>query len=229
MRCSLMTRTLILTVAAVIIAAPAIAYENVTAVEAYEMTVTGQANLLDIRTLEEAYWVGSPANMAGDAIAYLIPWQFMTMNPDGTKTKIFNEDFTAIIQALFPDLDTPLILMCRSGGRSTDAGDLLEDLGYTQIYELDNAAKESLNGRGGRGGFQGTSYSNAFAGYRGYAGRLPLHTCSEIGVVWGQNKLTTETTTGPVNPEASVSWTDSGLPMTQSLNADLIFVSVPTK
>ena len=229
MRCSLMTRTLILTVAAVIIAAPAIAYENVTAVEAYEMTVTGQANLIDTRTLEEAYWVGSPANMAGEAIAYLIPWQFMTMNPDGTKTKQDNEDFAATIQALFPDLDAPLILMCRSGGRSTHAGNLLDSLGYTQIYELDNAAKEALNGSGGRGGFQGTSYSNAFAGYRGYAGRLPLHTCSEISVVWGQNKLTTETTTGPVNPEASVSWTDSGLPMTQSLNADLIFVSAPTE
>lgn len=229
MRCSLMTRALILTVAAVIFAAPGFAYENVTAVEAYELTVTGQANLIDVRTLEEAYWVGSPADTQGDAIAYLIPWEFMTMNSDGTKTKVFNEDFVATIQALFPDLDTPLILMCRSGGRSTHAGHLLDDLGYTRIYELDNAAKEALNGSGGRGGFEGTSYSSAFDGYRGYAGRLPLHTCSEIGINWGENKLTTETTTGPVNPEASVSWKDSGLPMTQSLNPDLIFVTVPTE
>lgn len=229
MRNSWMIRMVFCTLAALILAAPAIAYENVTAVEAYEMTVTGQANLVDVRTLEEAYWVGSPANMAGDPIAYLIPWEFITMNSDGTHTKTLNEAFGATIQALFPELDTPLIMMCRSGHRSTAAAQYLEDLGYTQIYELDNAADEALNGRGGRGGFQGTSYSNAFAGYRGYPGRLPLHTCSEIGLVWGENKLTTETTTGPMNPESSVSWIDSGLPITQSLDADLIFVSVPTE
>lgn len=203
-------------------AATAMAYENVTAVEAYEMVVTGQANLVDTRSLEEAYWVGSPANAQGEAIAYIIPWKFYTMNPDGSRTGETNPDFDALIQQTFPELDTPIILMCRSGGRSTDAALHLESLGYTNIYELDNGALEAVNGSGGRGGFQGSSYHGAQNGYRGYPGRLPTHSCDELNVVWGQNKLTSETTSGPINPQSSVSWMDAGLPVTQSLNSDLI-------
>jgi rhodanese-related sulfurtransferase len=38
--------------------------------------------------------------------------------------------------ALAPDKDTPLLVYCRSGRRSEAAAQLLEELGYTRVYDM---------------------------------------------------------------------------------------------
>ena len=51
------------------------ALENITAKEAYEMVCKGDAVLIDIRTIEEAVFVGVPScEPSGKQLAYLIPY-----------------------------------------------------------------------------------------------------------------------------------------------------------
>jgi len=77
-----------------------------------------------------------------------------------------------------------LILMCRSGGRSTDCVVDFDTLLFTDVYEIDRPDKD------GRGGFEGTAYGNFFNGYRGFPGRATA-----------------------LQEHKSVSWCDSGLPI----------------
>ncbi len=86
-----------------------------------------------------------------------------------------------------------VILFCRSGGRSTacvgdvTAADIFDQ--FSGVYEIDDPA-----GNPGRGGFEATSYSNVYNGYRGFPGRLTQ-----------------------VQEVESVSWKDRGLPMKTSM------------
>lgn len=204
------------TVVLVIGVGSATAFENVTAQEAYDMVNSGQATLIDVRTLEEVVWVGSPALVpGGDPIAYLIPWKFWTgVDQRGESTYEPNEDFDALVEQGFSK-DQVLITMCLMGKRGTAAAQRLETLDFTNVYELDNALKEEENGYGGCGGFQGTNYSNTYDGYRGHPERLP-----ENNSPW---KITVETVTEDINnAEDSVSWKDTGLPITQAVDPNLI-------
>ena len=195
----------------------AAAVEQITAQEAYDMVNSGQATLIDLRTLEECYWVGSPALVpGGDPIAVVIPWQIITIDNSGTVTKEYNSDFDTLVwQEFGDDKDQALIVICRSGKRSTAAAEELEQLGFTNLYEIDNYLREKEDNVGGRGGFQGTSYKNTYDGYRGHPERLP-----ENNSVW---KITVETYTEDINnTEDSVSWMDTGLPITQKIDPYLI-------
>jgi len=94
-----------------------------------------------------------------------------------------NENFAFEIQSLSNFYDV-VILMCRSGGR-TSACYLEFDNGlFKSVYEIDDSFI------GGTGGFQGSSFNNAFNGYRGFPGRNR----SSFG-------------------DKPVSWSDSGLPV----------------
>ena len=194
----------------------AVAFEQITAQEAYDMVNSGQATLIDVRTLEEVVWVGSPALVpGGDPIAYLIPWKFWTgVDETGKSTYEMNEDFDTLVEQEFSK-DQVLITMCLMGKRGTATAQRLETLGFTNVYELDNVLKEEKNNEGGRGGFQGTNYSNTYDGYRGHPERLP-----ENNSPW---KITIETVTEDINnAEDSVSWKDTGLPITQKVDPSLI-------
>jgi rhodanese-related sulfurtransferase len=192
----------------------ALAYENITAEEAYDMVNNGEAIMIDVRTLEECLWVGMPNVVAGGL--YVIPWKTFTISADGTVVNVLNPNFEALVlQEFSDDTGQALITMCRSGGRSTDAAEAMEGIGFTNVYEVDNVLKEAENGRGGRGGFQGTSYGSDYDGYRGYPDRLPYNQ--------SPNKVTVQTSKNRIrNPESSVSWMDTGLPITQDLSNAVI-------
>jgi rhodanese-related sulfurtransferase len=170
--------------------------------------------MIDVRTLEECLWVGMPNVVAGGL--YVIPWKTFTISADGTVVNVLNPNFEALVlQEFSDDTGQALITMCRSGGRSTDAAEAMEGIGFTNVYEVDNVLKEAENGRGGRGGFQGTSYGSDYDGYRGYPDRLPYNQ--------SPNKVTVQTSKNRIrNPESSVSWMDTGLPITQDLSNAVI-------
>ena len=181
------------------------AVTQITAQQAYDWVVDGtpptvglptEAILIDVRTLEEYYWVGNPADAEGNPIAYNIPYKLWTSRIDCEAKKpilrTVKRLFGVFIRRTFPDKDTRLILMCRSGKRADEAAEYLETtLGYNYIYEIDRSDKT------GRGGFQGSGYSDAYNGYRGYPGRNPT--------------------------DPSVSWMDTGLPITQKLDCSKIW------
>ncbi|MGA1844784.1 MAG: rhodanese-like domain-containing protein [bacterium] len=194
------------------------AFELITAYEAYEMVQNGEATLVDVRTLEEYVFVGNAAlEPDGDPIAYLIPWEFLEGTDDeGNEIYRRNPDFEALFEQTFGyDKTQPLIIICRSGNRSSYAALQLEENGFTNIYEVDNKLKESASFPGGRGGFQGSGYKGMYNGYRGYPGRF---SCDEATV----HHRVVEYTYAITDENDSVSWTDMGLPMTQRVDPQKI-------
>lgn len=185
------------------------AYELITAQEAYDMVSAVQAIIIDVRTLEESVFVGSPAlEPEGESIAYLIPWKiFEGIDENGSKKFRDNPDFDTLVNQTFGnDKTQPLITMCASGIRSSFAAQRLESLGFTNVFEIDNKLKETSNYPGGvGGGFQGSSYNGLYDGYKGYPDRLDN----------GSSDITLETVTNDIdNENDSVSWMDTGLPIT---------------
>lgn len=194
------------------------AFTQITAQKAYDMVTTDvgvvttdlggpklkevKPALIDIRTLAECSWVGSPADENGNPIAVNFPYKLWTHRIDCETGKpilrTVKHLFGFLIRRTFPDKDTPLMLMCRSGKRTDEAADYLETLGYNNICEIDIQSENGERGCG-RGGFQGSSKSSpsGFEGYRGWPGRSV--------------------------PEESVSWMDYGLPITQELDYSKIW------
>ena len=119
-------------------------------------------------------------------IAINIPYKLWDEN---TGTLSENPGFVAAVEALSSSYDV-LIFFCRSGGRSEDCLADFDTTLFDAIYEIDQPDGES-----GYGGFEGTSYSNVYNGYRGFPERL------------------TE-----IQDHPSVSWKDAGLPTKTSVN-----------
>lgn len=101
-----------------------------------------------------------------------------------------NPDFQSEVEALATDGYDVVIFFCRSGGRSEGCLEDFDTALFEAIYEIDQP-----DGKSGRGGFEGSSYSDAYNGYRGFPERL------------------TE-----IQEHPSVSWKDTGLPMKTSIN-----------
>jgi len=208
------------------------AYETLTAQEAYNMLDPGNsgynpdARLVDVRTTEEYVWVGTCALPDGTT-PYNIPWKIWAYQfSDAGEGKVkaggitVEKLFLHFIKKTFPE-GTTLILMCRSGHRSTFGAQYLEEQlgeGYYTIYEIDNPLMNADNGKGGSGGFQGGSGVDPNSnGYRGYPGRLPF--CSATS----GHPCVAVATSDITDKTDSDSWMDTGLPMTQKVDRDRIW------
>ena len=105
----------------------------VTAAEAYQKCKADpdHVKLLDIRTPEEYIFVGHPAD------ALNIPFMFQThqWTPGGSLAMKPNPKFLEQMQRQFKSDDT-ILIMCRSGGRSAKAVDLLAEAGFKKAYTV---------------------------------------------------------------------------------------------
>ncbi len=88
-------------------------YHRITAEEAYEMMVSQEVVIVDVRTPEE-YDGGHIPN------AILVP----------------NESIGDDMPEALPDKEATLLIYCRSGRRSKEASEKLLKLGYKSIYEF---------------------------------------------------------------------------------------------
>jgi rhodanese-related sulfurtransferase len=91
--------------------------------EAYELTQKKDVAFIDIRAEVEHFFVGSPANVIN------IPWQDAPdyeLNPDFLKE-----------MKIVTRFDQTIVLICRSGHRSIDAGNFLIEHGFQKIYHVD--------------------------------------------------------------------------------------------
>ena len=132
--------------------------------------VSGLPKVLPVKFVEE---------ITTSRIAINIPYE--TWDDDKCE-KVFNDDFVAQMEALAEDNDV-IIMMCRSGKRSSKPE---FNFGlFMEVYEIDQP-----DGKNGRGGFQGTSYHDAYNGFRGFPGRKTAFQENE-----------------------SVSWSDAALPV----------------
>lgn len=106
----------------------------VTAKEAYELWQAdpGRVRIVDVRTPEEFIFVGNPE------MAWKIPVAAQSDQWDAEKQQFPMQmlpDFVHRVRKVAEPDDT-LLVMCRSGGRSAIAANLLAAAGYTQVYSI---------------------------------------------------------------------------------------------
>jgi len=106
----------------------------VTAEEAYNKwhASPGEIKVFDVRTLEEYVFIGHAP------MAWNIPLVYQTHEWDaenGRFAMLPNPDFLAQVKEVAQPTDT-IMVMCRSGGRSAMAVNLLAEAGFTNVYNI---------------------------------------------------------------------------------------------
>ena len=87
------------------------------------------AQLVDVRTRPEWMFVGLPDLTALGRRAVLQSWQvFPAMDVDA--------NFVAELAQQLPDMEAPILFICRSGGRSRAAAAALTAAGYRRCYNV---------------------------------------------------------------------------------------------
>ena len=89
------------------------------------------ALFVDCRSEMEYLFVGHPVG------AMMIPWN------DGPNWEV-NPDFVAHVKKA-ASVDRPIVLICRSGNRSREAGHELEEAGFSQVYNVLTGFEGELN------------------------------------------------------------------------------------
>jgi len=120
-----------------------------------------RAVLIDIRSNMEYLFVGHPAG------AVHIPW---IDEPDWT----INPDFVTQVRMLLlggvadheGNEQAAIVLICRSGKRSLEAGKVLIDAGFSEVYHVDEGFEGNLDDDHHRSSTGGWRYHN-----------LPWHQC----------------------------------------------------
>lgn len=106
--------------------------------EAYEfLQSTPDALFVDCRSEMEYLFVGHPVG------AIHVAWN------DGPNWEV-NPDFVAHVKKAAA-INRPVVLICRSGNRSLDAGRALEEAGFTKVYNVLHGFEGELNERHHRG------------------------------------------------------------------------------
>jgi rhodanese-related sulfurtransferase len=111
--------------------------------QAYDMKTADPkaVALFDVRTRAEAMYVGMASTV--DALVPFVEHQEIMSDWDERRTMYKldpNQDFVPEIERRMAELglakDAPVILLCRSGDRSSKAADRLQAAGYTKVYSV---------------------------------------------------------------------------------------------
>ena len=94
------------------------------------LTERENAVLVDCRTQAEWTFVGVPA-MEGTRF---VEW---TRYPDGSRNEQFVND---VAGGLSPD--QPIVVLCRTGGRSAAGATALTEAGFTEVYNCSTASRD---------------------------------------------------------------------------------------
>ncbi|MEK7232066.1 MAG: rhodanese-like domain-containing protein [Pseudomonadota bacterium] len=121
--------------------------QHLTPKEAFEfLKQTPDAVFVDCRSEMEYLFVGHPKG------SILVPWN------DGPNWDI-NPDFVAHVKKA-TSVNRPVILICRSGNRSLDAGRALEEAGFTKIYNVLHGFEGELDSDHHRGASTGWRFED---------------------------------------------------------------------
>jgi rhodanese-related sulfurtransferase len=109
-----------------------------------------QAILIDVRTLAEWAYVGTPDISQTGKETQFVSWvNFPAMER--------NEEFAAQVANIAPDKDTLVLFLCRSGVRSIAAAECMTAAGYTACYNVLQGFEGDMNDvrqRGSVGGWK---------------------------------------------------------------------------
>jgi rhodanese-related sulfurtransferase len=112
-------------------ATPAHGYAgDVTSEEAWRLLAEDpKAALVDVRTMAEWTYVGTPDLSSIGKRPLLIEWQTF---PD----RNINPEFLGNVAQALPDKDAPILFLCRSGARSAAAAAMAAARGYARCYNV---------------------------------------------------------------------------------------------
>ncbi len=117
--------------------------------EAWRLLVEDKnATLVDVRTMAEWTYVGTPDLSTIGKRPLLIEWQTF---PD----RDTNPDFIATIARAIPNTDIPVLFLCRSGARSAAAAAIATARGYTRCFNVDEGFEGDPDGKRHRGSANG--------------------------------------------------------------------------
>lgn len=110
--------------------------------EAYEEIQTNESKILflDVRTRAEVAVVGMPT-VADANVPYMFMAEPMIWSDDWENFEMTkNQNFLSAVKQRLEEKgltqDDKVFLMCRSGGRSASAADLLSEAGFTNVYSV---------------------------------------------------------------------------------------------
>ena len=100
---------------------------------------------VDVRMEIESLYVGRPPGVVN------IPWyEYPDLTPN-------SGDFVSAVEREAGDKARPVLLICRSGQRSVEAGDALENAGFAEVYNILEGFEGPLDER---------HHRNALSGWR---------------------------------------------------------------
>ncbi len=146
-------KKLVLILAALFIAIPAIAYQDVTPTDAYSLAASSpNVFILDVRTIAEWTWVGHPGvNKSGAGSQLDGKVVNISVMIDINNELVDNPFFIRSVENMFQDKENvTLITLCRSGGRSVTAAKALEAAGYTNVMNMVTGFEGGTDGDGYR-------------------------------------------------------------------------------
>jgi rhodanese-related sulfurtransferase len=111
-----------------------------------------KAQLVDVRTMAEWAFVGTPDLSGLGREVHRVQWQ---MFPDMSR----NEDFVRVVaervQEAGADIETPILFLCRSGGRSRAAAVAMTAVGYQCALNIGGGFEGDVDQAGHRGTVNG--------------------------------------------------------------------------
>lgn len=100
--------------------------------------------LIDVRTPAEWQFSGVPVLRHLGKEVFFIPWlNYPTFD--------FNERFFPTFESMNLAAETPILLICKVGGRSRDAAVALAERGFDRAYSIEHGFEGSHNEYGQRG------------------------------------------------------------------------------
>ena len=123
---------------------------DLTPQEAWSLLASDRtAQMIDVRTQAEWTFVGVPDLSSLERDASLIEWQSlpsMAVDPAA-----FAEKASRMLHTAGANSDTPVLMLCRSGGRSRAAAIALTNAGYTRVYNISGGFEGDLDSARHRG------------------------------------------------------------------------------
>ena len=117
--------------------------------EAFAFIKAHSAVVVDVRTLPEWQFTGVPDLASTQGVLATICWKNY---PDFSANPKFSEQLASISGV---DKNTPLLFLCRSGGRSLDAAVAMTAAGYKYCFNISGGFEGDPDAQGHRGTAQG--------------------------------------------------------------------------
>jgi rhodanese-related sulfurtransferase len=107
-----------------------------------------KAQLIDVRTRSEWAFVGIPDVSALSRQTVLVEWQSF---PSGLSDPQFQAQVIGILDKAGTAKDTELFFICRSGGRSRLAAEVMAEAGYSRCFNVEDGFEGPLDPERHRG------------------------------------------------------------------------------